>query len=119
MATGLCDGRDAFGFRIVDFPFMSGGVPSAPVCGVCASRLVRCTRCCSSCSDFLVRRGALVEGLLSRGYKVSRLSGTFGRFYGGHTGLVGQCGRGVCRVFAGSIGWGGFLFWWICRWPGW
>ena len=110
MAAELCDRRGAFGFRVVGFPFVSGSVPSAPACGVCASRLVRCARCCSGCSGFLVRRGALVGGLLSRGCGVGRLSGTFGGFCGRHAGLVGRCGRGVCQMFAGSIGWGDFFF---------
>ena len=48
------DKRDAFSFHIVNFPFMSGGVPSAPAYGVCASQLIRCACCCSSCGDFLL-----------------------------------------------------------------
>ena len=58
MTARLYDRRDAFGFRIVDFPFMSGDIPSAPACGVYASQLVRYARCCSDCSGFLIRHRA-------------------------------------------------------------
>ena len=95
VATKLYDGRDAFGFHIVNFPFMSSNIPSAQACGVCASRLVHCARCCSNYSDFLTRRAALVKGLLSRGCKVNRLSNTFKKFYGRHTDLVGQYKKNV------------------------
>ena len=103
MATKLCDGRDAFGFHVVDFPFMSSDIPSAPAYGVCASQLVRYARCCSSYSDFLMRRRALVKRLLSRGYKVNRLSNTFKKFYGRHIDLVGQYNKNVRQMFPGSI----------------
>ena len=74
ITTKLDDKRDAFGFHIVNFPFMSSNIPSAPAYGVYASQLVRYARCCSSYSDFLIRHRALVKRLLSQGYKVNRLS---------------------------------------------
>ena len=94
---------DAFGFQIVNFPFMSSNIPSAPAYGVYASQLVRYARCCSSYSDFLIRHRALVKRLLSQGYKVNRLSNTFKKFYGRHADLVGQYKKNVCQMFADSI----------------
>ena len=44
ITTKLYDKRDAFGFHIVNFPFMSSNIPSAPAYGVFASQLVRYTR---------------------------------------------------------------------------
>ena len=101
--TKLYDKRDAFGFHIVNFPFMSSNIPSAPAYGVYASQLVRYARCCSNYSDFLIRHRALVKRLLSQGYKVNRLSNTFKKFYGRHTDLVGQYKKNVCQMFADSI----------------
>ena len=75
---------------------------SAPAYGVYGSQLVRYARCCSSYSDFLIRH-ALVQRLLSQGYKVNRLSNTFKKFYGRHTDLVGQYKKNVCQMFADSI----------------
>ena len=52
ITTKLYDKRDAFGFHIVNFPFMSSNIPSAPAYGVYASRLIRYAHCCSNYSDF-------------------------------------------------------------------
>ena len=103
ITTKLYDKRDAFGFHIVNFLFMSSNIPSAPAYGVYASQLVRYARCCSNYSDFLIRHRALVKRLLSQGYKVNRLSNTFKKFYGRHTDLVGQYKKNVCQMFADSI----------------
>ena len=67
---------------------------------------------------FLQRHRALVTRLLSQGYKVNRLSNTFKKCYGRHTDLVGQYKKNVCQMFADSISWNDFYFyfWWICRW---
>ena len=73
ITTKLFVKRDAFGFHIVNFPFMSSSIPSAPAYGVYASQLIRYALCCSNYSDFLLRHRALVARLLSQGYKVNRL----------------------------------------------
>ena len=103
ITTKLYDKRDAFGFHILNFPFMSSNIPSAPACGVYASHLIRYARCCSNYSDFSLRHRVLVTRLLSQDYKVDRLSNTFKKFYGRHTGLVGQYKKNVCQMFADSI----------------
>ena len=85
ITTKLFDKRDAFGFHIVNFPFMSSNIPSAPAYSVYASQFIRYACCCSNFSDFLLRHRALVTRLLSQGYKVDHLSNTFEKFYGRHT----------------------------------
>ena len=66
ITTKLYDKRDTFGSIIVNFPFMSSNIPSAPAYAVYASQLIHYVRCCSNYSD-----------LLSQDYKVNRLSNTF------------------------------------------
>ena len=100
ITTKLNDKRDAFGFHIVNFPFMSSNIPSASAYGVYVSQLIRYVSCCSSYSDFLSRHRALVTRLLSQDYKINRLSNTFKKLYGRHTNLVGQCKKIVCEIFA-------------------
>ena len=103
MTTKLDDKCVTFGFHIVNFPFMSSNIPSAPAYGVYASRLIRYARCCSNYIDFLSCHMALVVRLLSQGYKVNHLSNAFKKFYGRHTDLVGQYKKNVCQMFADSI----------------
>ena len=103
IATKLFDKRDAFGFHIMNFPFMSSNIPSAPAYGVYASQLICYSHCCSNYSDFLLRHRTLVTRLLSQGYKVNCLSNTFKKFYGRHTDLVRQYKKNVCQMFADSI----------------
>ena len=103
ITTKLYDKRDTFGFHIVNFPFMSSNIPSAPAYGVYASQLIRYARCCSNYSDFLLCYRALVTRLLSQGYKVNRLSNIFKKFYGRHMDLVGQYKKNVCQMFADSM----------------
>ena len=52
ITTKLYDKRDAFGFHIVYFPFMSSNFPSASAYVVYASQLIRYAHCCSNYSDF-------------------------------------------------------------------
>ena len=61
ITTKLYDKHDAFGFHIVNFPFMSSNIPSAPAYGFYASQLVHYGRCCSSYSDFLICHRDLVK----------------------------------------------------------
>ena len=103
ITTKLFDKRDAFGFHIVKFPFMSCNIPSSPAYGVYGSQLIRYAHCCSNYSDFLLRHRALMTRLLSQGYKVNRLFNTFKKFYGRHTDLVGQYKKNVWQMFADSI----------------
>ena len=103
ITTKLCDKRDMFGFHIINFPFMSSNIPSAPAYGVYASQLIHYARCCSNYSDLLSHHRALVTRLLSQGYKVNHLSNTFKKLYGRHTDLVGQYKKSVCQMFADSI----------------
>ena len=57
ITTKLYDKRDAFGFHIVNFPFISSNILSAPAYGVYASQLIRYARCCSNYSDLYYATG--------------------------------------------------------------
>ena len=46
--TSVYDKRDDFGFPIVNFPWLSGDVPTLPSYGIHISQLVRFARCCTS-----------------------------------------------------------------------
>ena len=48
ITTKLYNKHDAFGFHIVNFPFMSSNISSAPVYAVYASQLTHYVCCCSN-----------------------------------------------------------------------
>ena len=50
ITTKLYDKRDAFSFDIVNFPFMSSNIPSAPTYGVYGSQLIFYAHCYSNYS---------------------------------------------------------------------
>ena len=54
ITTKSYDKHDAFGFHIVNFPFMSSNIPSVPEYGVYACQLIRYVHCCSNYSDFFI-----------------------------------------------------------------
>ena len=54
ITTKLDDKREAFGFHIVNFLFMSSNIPSAPAYGVYASQLIRYAHCCSNYRQIIV-----------------------------------------------------------------
>ena len=73
LTTRLYDKRDDFNFPIVNFPFLSSNIPSAPAYGVYVSQLIRYARTCSNYQDFMERGKVLTQKLLSQGYQKTKL----------------------------------------------
>ena len=65
LTTKLYDKRDDFNFPIVNFPFLSSNIPSAPAYVVYVSQLIRYARTCSNYQDFMERGKVLTTKLLS------------------------------------------------------
>ena len=63
-------------FLLVNFPFMSSNIPSAPAYGVYVSQLVRYARACCNYEDFVDRGKLLTSTLLSQGYRRAKLVST-------------------------------------------
>jgi hypothetical protein len=76
----LYDKRDNFGFNIVNFPNLSGNIPTNQSYGVFISQLVRYTRCCQKLIDFKTRTSTLVQRLLKQHFTFSKLCTTYRRF---------------------------------------
>ena len=91
--TSVYDRRDDFGFPMVDFPWLSGGVPGLPSYGIYISQLVRFARCCTSVFDFHSKNLQITSKLLTQGYRCRRLRKTFGRFFGSCSGLLSKFGE--------------------------
>ena len=69
LANRLYDKRDDFNFPIVNFPFLSSNIPSAPTYGVYVSQWIRYARACLNYQDFMERGKVLTTKLLSQGYQ--------------------------------------------------
>ena len=90
VSSGIYDKRDGFGFGVVSFPFLDGGVPRSASCGVCVSRLVRFAGVSGRVVGFGARDGGLAARLLQRGCRCRGLRGTFSKFCRRNCGLLGS-----------------------------
>ena len=108
VSSGVCGGRDGFGFGVVSFPFLDGGVPRRASCGVCVSRLVGFAGVCGRVAGFGARGGCLTARLLQRGCRCHKLRKTFSEFYCRHCGLVSGCSVGLGALLGGGLSEPGF-----------
>jgi hypothetical protein len=76
----LYDKRDDFGFKIVNFPDLSGNIPNKESYGVFVSQLIRYARGCMSSKDFIYRTKILTEKLVMQGFKFKCLKRVFKKF---------------------------------------
>ena len=72
----LFDKRDKFGFAIVNFPDLSGNIPTSQSYGVFISQLVRYARCCKKFVNFKERTLTLVQRLMKQNFKFPKLCHT-------------------------------------------
>ena len=93
--TKVYDKRGGFGFDVVGFPFLDGGVPRSASCGVCVSRLVRFARVSSHVDDFNTRNKVLTAKLLRRGYRYHELRKAFSKLYRRHFDIVSKYNVGL------------------------
>ena len=78
--TDLYDKREAFKFRIVNFPHMDSNIPTKPAYGVFISQFVRYLRVCGNYRQFADRSSKLISRLLKQGFDFTRLHNTFRKF---------------------------------------
>ena len=65
VSTKNYDKRDTFGFEIVSFPFLDGGVPLSTPYGVYISQLIQFHRASSHVADFKARNKLLLRNFLN------------------------------------------------------
>ena len=66
LSTKICDKRDDFNFKIINFPNMCSNIPASPAYGAYNSQLIRYARATSNYSDFLKRHLHLRNKLLDQ-----------------------------------------------------
>lgn len=90
---GLYDKRDNFNFPIVNFPNLSGNIPTGQSYGVFMSQLNRYAKICQFYKDFKYRVALLVKKLLSQNFKLEKLQYTFTKFLSKHEILILKYGN--------------------------
>ena len=67
------DKRDAFKFEIINYPDLSGNIPTKPAYGVFTSQVIHYARICSKKGDLLERVKSLTKKLLRKHYTINGL----------------------------------------------
>ena len=96
LSTRLYD----FNILIVNFPFLSSNIPSAPAYGVYVSQLFLYARACSKYQDFVDRGKFLTTRLFTQGNLKPKLVTTRRKFYVRHHDLVNPYKVAVSRLTA-------------------
>ena len=82
LVCSMFDKRDAFDFDIVNFPDLSGNIPTAPAYGTYIPQLIRYSRACHNYDNFSSRHSMLAEKLFNQGFSARKLMRTFYKFTG-------------------------------------
>ncbi|MDA3086526.1 hypothetical protein OFO27_08365, partial [Campylobacter sp. CS_ED1] len=90
VTTNIYDKRDDFNFKIVNYPNLSGNIPSSPSYGVYISQLIRFSRCCSNVEDFHKRNLFITKKLLQQGYRFHKLRHSFKKFFNRYHDFLGK-----------------------------
>ena len=114
VSTKICDKRGDFGFEVVSFPFLDGGVPHSASCGVCVSRLIRFAGASGCVADFNTGNKLLTRKLLRQGCRCRKLRGTFSEFYRRYCGLVSKFQVGLGSLLRQGLSGPGFCGGLVC-----
>ena len=98
LSTRLYEIRNDFNFLIINFPFLSSNIPSAPAYGVYVSQFIRYVRTCSNYQDFMERGKVLTTKFLSQRYQKTKLVAKLKKFYGRHHNLANPYNVAVSRI---------------------
>ena len=84
----IYDKRDNFDFPIVNYPDLSGNIPSRQSYSVFTSQLVRYARGCLHFQDFQLQCIILASKLLTQNFKPDRLRFAYSKFCLRHKKLI-------------------------------
>jgi hypothetical protein len=93
--TSIFDKRDAFDFKVINFPTLTGNIPIKSSYGVFICEAVRYARACTYFEDFKTRILILVRKLKTQFFKVKLLKDTYLNFCTSHILLVQKYGPTV------------------------
>lgn len=92
ISSSIFDKRDAFDFPIVNFPTLTGNIPTNSSYGVFVGELVRYARACTYYEDFLKRMLLLIRKLMKQAFTFRKLKSSYFKFADSHILLVQKYG---------------------------
>ena len=95
ITTSVFDKRDTFNFQIVNFPNLSGNIPSRASSGVFIGELVRYARACSFLEDFQERTKILLKKLTKQYFSIRSLSKQYTKFTYKHIFKIQKYGKDI------------------------
>ena len=99
ISTPIYDKRDAFQFPIVNFPTLTGNIPTKSSYGVFTGEVVRYARACTHFEDFKLRTLSLVSKLRKQAFIPRLLKRTWLKFCDAHILLVQKYGSRVMFLY--------------------
>ena len=95
ISSSIFDKRDTFDFPIVNFPTLTGNIPTNSSYGVFVGELVRYARACTYYEDFLKRMLLLIRKLMKQAFTFRKLKSSYFKFADSHILLVQNYGPGI------------------------
>ena len=77
IVCSIFDKEDAFDFDIVNFPDLSGNIPTAPAYGTYITQLIRYSWACRNYENVSSRHSMLAERPLIQGFSARKVMRTF------------------------------------------
>ena len=93
----------SFDFDIVNFPDLSGNIPTAPAYGTYISQMIRYSRACHNYDNFSSRHSMLAERLFNQGFSARKLMRTFYRFMGRYPELASEFNKSPSSMIRDSV----------------
>ena len=94
----LYDKRDAFSFKIVNYPHLCGNVNTNNAYGVFIGQLIRYANACMSYDQFLERTRVLISKLVTQHFRLRKLSLKLEVFYKRHFFTVCKYGKSLLEI---------------------
>ena len=99
----IFDKTDAFDFNIVNFPDLSGNIPTAPAYGTYISQLIRYSRACRNYDNSSSRHSMLAEKLFNQGFSARKLMRTFYKFMARYPELASKFNKNPSSMICDSV----------------
>ena len=103
LVCSIFDKKDAFDFGIVNFPDLSGNIPTAKAYGTYISQLITYSPVCHNYDNFSSRHSMFAESLFNQGFSARKLTRTFYKFMNRYPELASKFNKGPSSMICDSV----------------